>query len=544
MTLSSSIFTSTDTLLLSSPYFVSSGEESGTSATPTSSSTTPSATILPVPATLSANTTLPYTEDSLTSTVTKSLEYETGTSLSLLESVVTTRSSLSQADLDTTSITPPVEVSDTEIISSATMTSTKQQTLDLSQFSSNTLADTRSILKSPSVRYAQTDTLTETSSLPYHIETSRTFSGIFLSQTVSASPATRTLNIPSIIPSIEPSFLSTVLPSSLTPDIFSSTHSTQEGSESPTPKLQASSISITDLSVKGEIFSSLQTSESITDLSESISISVSESSSSVIALSQATEMPPSPSLIQTESHKLLSESTTVSQTEPMVTAIYSDTETVTYATSVPADITPSSAVSAVRSSLTDSPSVVSAFELSSVRTPTVPPPGLKPSPSVETSQGELFKPTSVSYPHTEYAVEETSVLMASPIATTSVSHSQTETLHIYPSVAENVTSLTMGYMTIRVETVTVVSTTEGNLTLKRPVLVEEKELFEKNFGLFIFLIVAGACILGACAFVVVAKLYRKRRYSWDPQLAYQDAYADMVSNLTYFCNVLFTSYHR
>lgn len=53
---------------------------------------------------------------------------------------------------------------------------------------------------------------------------------------------------------------------------------------------------------------------------------------------------------------------------------------------------------------------------------------------------------------------------------------------------------------------------------------EATGLFYENFGLFVFLIVAGAIVFGICVFGIIGFLYQRRLRTWDPSMAYQDAY--------------------
>ncbi|XP_053376820.1 serine-rich adhesin for platelets-like [Mercenaria mercenaria] len=56
---------------------------------------------------------------------------------------------------------------------------------------------------------------------------------------------------------------------------------------------------------------------------------------------------------------------------------------------------------------------------------------------------------------------------------------------------------------------------------------EKKSLFYENFGLFVFLIVAGAVIVGVCLFGIIGYRYQRRLRTWNPTMAYQDAYGDL-----------------
>lgn len=55
-----------------------------------------------------------------------------------------------------------------------------------------------------------------------------------------------------------------------------------------------------------------------------------------------------------------------------------------------------------------------------------------------------------------------------------------------------------------------------------------KSTFQENYGLFIFLIVAGVCIIGICLFGIIGSAYQQRMRTWNPRMAYEDAYADLV----------------
>ena len=506
---------SASTFLPFSSY--SATRESGISAASVSSSTTPSVTILPT-----ANVNTPVS--SLTSTETRSFEYETSASLIPSESVETKGDSLTHVDLEITSTISPTEVS-------ASAISPQLQTIEPSIFSSVILTTSALSVDSLPVTYVHIDTHMETLPLPYPTDMSQSSSDISQYQSDSISYLITTPTIPLITETSKSSIWSSIY--SPMPDIYSSPHSMPDSGTS-TPGLQNTPTSLSDQSVIVETIPSVQSSDSTVASIESTAVLATGSPSPfTISSSVKAAIISSPTLVQTNIR-----STTVSRAELIVADSSSDIMPDSDIATVSPVMSPSIVVSTpitlstFLSSHVDSSSVVGCFEPSTEHTLTPPLPGLEPSSAVSTSQEELSKTTSFSYPHTRTAVEVKPVPTASPSTTSYVSLSHTETVKTYPSLTENTTSSTLKSTTIHVDTVTVISTTEGNLTLERPMAVEEEALFEKNFGLFIFLIVAGSCMLGACCFVLAAKLYRKRRYTWDPQLAYQDAYADMVSILS------------
>ena len=497
----------------------SASRESGIPAATVSSSTTPSVTILPSLTTVNVIKPVSPTVESLTSIETRSFEYETSVSLSPSESVETIEDSSTTVDLEIISTISPADVS-------ASAISSQLQANEPSIFSSLILTTTAFSMRLSPDTYAHIDTLMETSALPYPTDTSQGSSDISQYQSDSISHSITTSTIPLITKTSKSSIYSSM------PDIYSYPHSMPD-SGSSTSWLQNTPTSLSDQSVIVETIPSVQSSDATVASIESTAVLATGSPSPfTISSSVNAAMLSSPLLVQTDIP-----STTVSHAESIRAATSSDITPDSDIATVSPVISPSMVVSTpitlstVLSSHVDSSSVVGGFEPSTEHTLTPPLPGLEPSSAVGTSKEELSKTLSFSYPHTGTAVEVKPVPTASSSVTSSISPSHTETVQTYPSLTENATSSTLKSTTIHVDTVTVILTTEGNLTLENPVAVEEK-LFEKNFGLFIFLIVAGSCMLGACFFVLVAKLYRKRRYTWDPQLAYQDAYADMVSILS------------
>lgn len=278
-------------------------------------------------------------------------------------------------------------------------------------------------------------------------------------------------------------------------DISSRGKSTVDDSTSLVSSFGISYPSVTDQLEQNKTFSFPQASES-----EGISPTMFPTSEQVFLTpsSKSSMLPP-----DSERTSLV---TLYPDEETTSSAIYSQTKTTMEATSVSSHLLLSSHLPAFWLSQTDSFLFVSKFV------------------SSFTSFVDRQKLSSA------VIVSETSLLSLSASPTISVfSPSQANTEYTYALETDIITRSTQGQTTISSETFTVTSATDGNLTLESPTATREKVLFEENFGLFIFLIVAGSCICGTCVFVLVAKLYKQRRYTWDPRLAYQNAYADMVS---------------
>lgn len=95
------------------------------------------------------------------------------------------------------------------------------------------------------------------------------------------------------------------------------------------------------------------------------------------------------------------------------------------------------------------------------------------------------------------------------------------------SVGDNVTDHTMP----PVES----STPSGDNITDSTIHVEREKtgLYYENFGLFVFLIVAAVVIVGICIFGIIGYAYQRRLRTWNPTMAYQDAYGDLVSYYTF-----------
>ena len=94
---------------------------------------------------------------------------------------------------------------------------------------------------------------------------------------------------------------------------------------------------------------------------------------------------------------------------------------------------------------------------------------------------------------------------------------------------DSVTMTSVYTPTSTLETVTDNQTKDGNQTKDIKSREDEQEGLIANTGLVVFLIIVVAVILGTCIFAVVGTIYRRRMHTWNPQMAYQDAYADIVS---------------
>ncbi|XP_060585490.1 mucin-5AC-like isoform X2 [Ruditapes philippinarum] len=68
----------------------------------------------------------------------------------------------------------------------------------------------------------------------------------------------------------------------------------------------------------------------------------------------------------------------------------------------------------------------------------------------------------------------------------------------------------------------------GNKAMDQTTHVQDEKtgLYYENFGLFVFLIVAGVVIAGTCMFGIIGYMYQRRFRTWNPSMAYQDAYGD------------------
>ena len=144
------------------------------------------------------------------------------------------------------------------------------------------------------------------------------------------------------------------------------------------------------------------------------------------------------------------------------------------------------------------------------------------SDSVTVSSSRVIQPSKMD--RSVKTREPSSFAMSSTIMS-----SESYITSIVPPATESLNVSSTGNITLTLETVTHIQISEGNMTQEKPLEMDRKTVFEQNIGLFIFLIVAGSCLVGTCIFAIIGTIYRRRLHTWNPRMAYQDAYGDMVS---------------
>jgi len=159
-----------------------------------------------------------------------------------------------------------------------------------------------------------------------------------------------------------------------------------------------------------------------------------------------------------------------------------------------------------------------------------------PSTSISTNMSSDLTSTPILVTKTTTPIFTTSPLLttvSSPSSTPLVSHpgSTTDVLTETSTHTQTTPSSSMG------DSDDPESTAESITT--HSVDGSSSRTFKDNQGVYIFLIVFTVIVIGICMFGIIGTAYQQRMRTWRPRMAYEDAYANMVTIFLYTDIMLF-----